>query len=203
MLHPKTKGFILEFEAKTFRSKDVRWNELGRVLHRTDASLQLDKISWYKIIRLAETALEEYETKRAGSELILHACLTQALVLLSRLTVEGQALHSTFELFETFMQLVEKHYTEEHRVEFYAKALKLTPKALTMRFYRENMHPPRDLIQDRCVLEAKRLLAYSETSVAEIADMLGFEDANYFSRFFRVKSKLTPGQFREASRRSC
>ncbi len=54
-----------------------------------------------------------------------------------------------------------------------------------------------DIISDRIMLEAKRLLIHSDISVSELADELGYEDYSYFSRFFKKKSGQTPKQFRE------
>ena len=54
---------------------------------------------------------------------------------------------------------------------------------------------PLQLIQDRLMLEARRLLAYTASSVAEIAFQLGFEPA-YFSRAFTRQEGLSPVAFR-------
>ena len=56
---------------------------------------------------------------------------------------------------------------------------------------------PRPLIQERILLVAKRYLAFSNVSVAEIGYIIGFEDANYFIRFFRLHENKTPAQFRK------
>jgi AraC family transcriptional activator of pobA len=51
-------------------------------------------------------------------------------------------------------------------------------------------------IQQEIVLEAKRLLYYSQCSVKEIAHELGYEDHTYFSRLFKKQVGQTPGEFR-------
>jgi AraC-like DNA-binding protein len=50
------------------------------------------------------------------------------------------------------------------------------------------------------VLEAKRQLSHADTSVSEIAEQLGFDDASNFSSYFRRQTQLTPGTFRTQSR---
>ena len=55
-------------------------------------------------------------------------------------------------------------------------------------------------IQQEIVLEAKRLLYYSQCSVKEIAHELGYEDHTYFSRLFKKQVGQTPGEFRGACR---
>jgi AraC family transcriptional activator of pobA len=47
------------------------------------------------------------------------------------------------------------------------------------------------------MMEARRYLAFSNLSIAEIGYELGFQDANYFTRFFRLHEKMTPAAFRK------
>ena len=56
-----------------------------------------------------------------------------------------------------------------------------------------------DLVHERVLLEARRLLAYTEMPVARIAGELGFEDAAYFSRLFARKVGLAPAAYRRAA----
>jgi AraC-like DNA-binding protein len=53
------------------------------------------------------------------------------------------------------------------------------------------------IIRERLLLEAKRLLRYSDSPVAEIATHLNFEDPSYFSRFFKKHTGFSPSEFRE------
>ena len=54
-----------------------------------------------------------------------------------------------------------------------------------------------DLIIERVLLEAKRLLIHSENNFAEIALLLGYEDYSYFSRLFKNKCGESPSNFRK------
>jgi AraC-like DNA-binding protein len=58
-----------------------------------------------------------------------------------------------------------------------------------------------DLIAERIILEAKRMLVFSKKTMAEIIDDLGYEDTAYFFRFFKKKTTLTPTAFLEQFRR--
>ncbi|RYZ68648.1 MAG: AraC family transcriptional regulator, partial [Proteobacteria bacterium] len=79
---------------------------------------------------------------------------------------------------------------------FYAQKMKLTAKALTMRVSRGLGKSARAVVQERILLEAKRLLTYSQHSIQVIAERTGFEDANYFTRFFKAHIGTTPSEFR-------
>ncbi len=56
-------------------------------------------------------------------------------------------------------------------------------------------------IMQEVVLEAKRLLYYSEMNTKEIAHTLGYEDHTYFSRIFKRTANLTPLEFRRHYRK--
>ena len=55
-----------------------------------------------------------------------------------------------------------------------------------------------DLLHERMLLEARRLLAYTDASVAEVAGDLGFDDPSYFSRFFARRAGRSPQDWRAA-----
>jgi AraC-like DNA-binding protein len=55
-----------------------------------------------------------------------------------------------------------------------------------------------DLIRERVLLEAKRLLANSDLMISQIAETLNFEDNAYFTRFFKKYLGTTPEGFRAA-----
>lgn len=57
------------------------------------------------------------------------------------------------------------------------------------------------LIDARVVLEARRLLAHTNLTVAAIGDSLGFEEATNFVKFFRARTRESPGRFRTRAMR--
>jgi AraC-like DNA-binding protein len=100
------------------------------------------------------------------------------------------------ELLPKFINLVEEKYADLHKVKEYADLLHITPVKLNRicsQFVDKNAS---DLIMDRIVLEAKRLLVFSNRSNKEIAYSLGYSDPSYFSRFFRKKTGKSPSEFR-------
>ena len=134
-------------------------------------------------------------------EISLRLQLVALILELSRKirSADSEDAHS-LPLLDDFLALVEEQFSRHHSVEHYARRLGLTPKALTMRVSRALGKSAREIIQERCLLEAKRLLAYSELSIAEVGYEIGFEDPNYFSRFFRSAEKTSPGVFRTKTR---
>jgi AraC family transcriptional activator of pobA len=144
---------------------------------------------------------EEFREKATGHHLSLESMLRAFLVILSR---EGKSKHSrrTDALSEQMRNLVEKNFHREHSVEFYARELRLSPKALTTKVKAALGSSAGELIQERLLLEAKRLLAHSALTVAEVGYELGYEDPSYFARFFRKRAGLAPGKYRKLSSRT-
>jgi AraC family transcriptional activator of pobA len=90
------------------------------------------------------------------------------------------------------------HYRVEHRPVEYARMLCLSPGQLRKSCRQAQGFPPLHFIQHRIGMGAVSLLAHSQLSIQEIAWELGFEDADYFSRFFHKKFLFTPTAFRRA-----
>ena len=53
-----------------------------------------------------------------------------------------------------------------------------------------------DLLHERLILEARRMLAYTPATIAEVAAELGFDDPAYFSRFFSRSVGASPSGYR-------
>jgi AraC-like DNA-binding protein len=57
---------------------------------------------------------------------------------------------------------------------------------------------PSQMIQERIILEAQRLLVHSELNVNQIGYRLGFDDPSYFLKYFKKHTKMSPSDFRKA-----
>jgi AraC family transcriptional activator of pobA len=102
-------------------------------------------------------------------------------------------------LVEKFRALLETHFRAHWTIGAYAKALDVTPDHLSRRCRAATGLGAQDLVQDRLMLEARRLLAYTPGTVAEIAHQLGFDDPAYFSRVFAKGAGQSPSAYREAT----
>ena len=96
-----------------------------------------------------------------------------------------------------FSQLLDAHFRSEKSVRYYADRLALTANHLNALCRRVVNQTASDLIHERVITEAQRLLAHSTQSVSQIADQLGFEDASYFTRYFKKYVGQTPEPFRQ------
>jgi AraC family transcriptional activator of pobA len=188
------KGYVVEFNRESVPLELLHELEYSKDFLTIKKSLIFDRF-----ISISRVMQDEFQEQKSNYDLSLRGHLIGLVVQLLREASTDKPANKSLSNIEKFRKLVEKNYRTEHRVEFYAKQLALTPKALTMQISRTLGRSPRDLIQERIILEAKRLLAFSHTSISEIGLSLGFEDANYFSRFFRLHQGPTPLEFRKMS----
>lgn len=124
--------------------------------------------------------------------------LAGALLLLMLATPTDADRHRapTREAFVWFREELETRFTSWHQVSDYATRLGYSTRTLN-RLARENAGlSAKQLIDERIVLEAKRLLVHGADPVARIAADLGFEDASNFSKYFRQRVGVTPLGFR-------
>ncbi|WHX23214.1 AraC family transcriptional regulator [Streptomyces malaysiensis subsp. malaysiensis] len=100
------------------------------------------------------------------------------------------------EVFRRFQRAVERDYTRTHRVEDYATRLGYSVRTLTRATRATVGCGAKRFIDDRVLLEAKRLLVHTDLSATAIGERLGFPDATVFTKFFRRRSGETPAGFR-------
>lgn len=132
---------------------------------------------------------------------MLQMMLKRLLILCTRLFKQqsfGEHKNNNHtNLIRDFNYLVEKHFKSLHAVSDYAKLLNRTPKTLSNLFSTMTNKTPLDYIHDRIMLEARRMLIYTDITIKEISYLLGFEDIQSFSRFFKNKESISPRKFRE------
>jgi AraC-like DNA-binding protein len=104
--------------------------------------------------------------------------------------------NSELEFFRKFTLLVDLHYNKKHSVADYADLLFMASKTITHKFKRLNLPQPNEVIKNRIVLEAKRLLVHTSMTAKEIAHELGYDDPAYFSRLFLTRTGDSPSAFR-------
>lgn len=125
-------------------------------------------------------------------------------VLLLRLTDPQSQLGSPAEEhgepFRAFRRAVEVEFTRHREVGHYARALGYSPRTLRRATLAAAGMGAKEFIDQRVILEAKRLLAHEDDAVAQIATRLGFVDASNFVKYFAQRTGHTPAAFRAVHR---
>ena len=137
---------------------------------------------------------------RSNQEVLRHL-LTVLLVKLGKVQQEvvrerGTAVSPEAQLFHEFTLLLEAQHSQTHAVTDYAEALNITPRQLSDITRQLVGRTAKHLIEDRLVLEARRLLTFTNLSVKEIAHRLGYKDPSHFSKIFKKKTQTTPQDYK-------
>ncbi|MFT0531480.1 4-hydroxyphenylacetate catabolism regulatory protein HpaA [Castellaniella hirudinis] len=153
---------------------------------------------------LFQQVADEFASRRDGREANLLALLRLILSKLLYLAEWPQrdSLAPAHDLlqFHRFNQLVEACYIEHWPLRRYADALGLTTARLNLICRRLAGISSKQLIFERQLQEAKRLLLHSGQSVNQICFALGFRDPAYFSRFFSRHVGMPPTDYRARRR---
>jgi AraC-like DNA-binding protein len=173
---------------------------------RPSGALVLPPPARRQYLRRFELMRREIASLRADVSHALRAVLYDMLVLLNRQYVAryGElAARAPNDAVERFRASVERNFRRRHRVADFAADLGLSPGHLNALCRRHARASAGRLIRRRIMLEAKRLLAYTDRTAAEIGYALGFDDPSYFARFFRREAGVPPRTFRLASKGDC
>ncbi|PZR01241.1 MAG: AraC family transcriptional regulator, partial [Flavobacterium psychrophilum] len=121
--------------------------------------------------RLFCKILREFQEKSEGYQDMIRALLVQVFTLTQRNMQfpEKQSAPQLYQQLKDFEQLLEQHFTRKKLPKDYAAMLFITPNYLNSLCNRLIGRPAGELIRNRILLEAKRLLVNSSLSVSEIA----------------------------------
>lgn len=140
------------------------------------------------VTSLAAATPELGSRRYALSALLLHLAALPA----EQLPLTGQGT----EIVRAFEEILERHYRSRLTAERAATLLGWSARTLSRACLDAFGHSPKELIDARVLLEARRLLAGTDDSVATIARHLGFTDPSAFGLFFRRLDGGTPRAFR-------
>jgi AraC family transcriptional activator of pobA len=169
--------------------------------------VELSERARQKLQLLSSVFIDEFETSdRIQNEMLL-VLLKRLIIFVTQLARSGFApvaktQEEKFHLMRKFNLLVEANFKTEHSVSFYAGQLFKSPKTLSNLFAQFSPKTPSQIIQERIMAEAKRLLFYTDRSVKHITFELGFEDVSYFSNFFKKNAGVSPSEFRNSASQS-
>ena len=97
-----------------------------------------------------------------------------------------------------FKDLLENQHRKIKQVSKYAEQIRVTEKRLNQATSKVLGKSPKQMIDERILLEAKRLLAHTNESIKEIGFELGFDEPTNFIKYFRKHINSTPVEFRES-----
>ena len=135
----------------------------------------------------------------------IHSLLHALLSLIAGEIVAASAIDKTKEnrsiiIKESFINLTKEHFKTWKQPTQYASALSISVAHLNDTVKSLTGSPVSLHIQEASVMEAKRLLYFTDNSVKEIAYEVGYHEAVYFGKLFKKVTSLTPLEFRKKFR---
>ena len=144
---------------------------------------------------------QEFTELREQKDMVIRNLLNAFLVAAARLgTCETHLTTinvSQNKILHQFRVLLEDHYTNHTQVSEYADMIYITPGHLNDTIKTATGRTAKQMIDERRMTEAKRLLYWEDLTVREIASHLNFEDDAYFNRFFKKHTGQTPALFQK------
>lgn len=198
------KGYVLIFEDEFlcafFNDKEFT-RQLSFFNHCGNTPVvELMPDDLLRLTGLLQEIKTEIQSFNSNDTHILRALLYQTLVFLNRKYDAAYPLSSkkpTNRHMEQFAQMVETSCFRERSVAYYAEKLHITSGHLTCVVKEHYGISAKKYILNKTMLEAKKLLRYTDMSIAQIAEHLHFENTTYFSKIFRDHAHITPMHFRK------
>ncbi len=198
----KTLLFNREFYCVHTFDSEVSCNGLLFFGSNSTPVLKLDEEEIGRLHTLFGVLEEEFSEVDGNQEEMLRILLKRLIIRCTRLA-KKQLLKSNenqkdIDLIRAFNVLVEEHFKTKKSVKEYAGLLYKSPKTITNVFSKYSEEKPLQIIHNRVVMEAKRMLYYTDKSVKEIGYELGYSDPAQFSKLFKNIAGMTTTEFKES-----
>jgi len=198
-------GFIVHFNEALFSS----FLQNGQYIDRfsffsgdaTTGVRQLTPSLLQKVVHLFEELLKECDHVTGLRIDMTRLRLLELFILIEQLSPIKQAIGQPPQkmmVLRNFQKLIDQHFRTLKLPKEYAGLLYITANHLNALCQDMVGKTAGEMIRDRVLLEAKRLLTNANLSVIEIAYDLNFQDNSYFTRFFRKHVGVTPEAFRNS-----
>ncbi len=146
-----------------------------------------------------EMILKEFKEAKLYNESVIKLILKMILINSLRIYENCNPQNASslnFTKIHKFETLIDQNYKSIKSVKDYASLLNISAYYLNAICKDTLGRTSGDMIRDRVILEAKRLLLHTSISVCEAAYQLGYEDCSYFIRLFKKNTELSPEKFR-------
>ena len=193
-------GFVFfhsrEFFDQGFSSLSIKEFHFYNALQETPY-FKLEDKQLSKIIFVMHELILEYAKHDSFKWQKIHALILLVYIEISRVKTHlGNNHNQTYvRILRQFEDLIEDNFRSEKLVKQYAYKLNITEKHLNRVTKSCIGKTSTQLISERIILEAKRMLFYSKLNISQIGEALGYFDNSYFVRFFKKNVGITPLAF--------
>ncbi len=198
----KSLFFNREFYCVHTYDSEVSCNGLLFFGSNSSPVLKLDDDERSTIRTLFSVLEEEFSVADSNQEEMLRILLKRLIIRCTRLArkqiLKSDENQGDIDLIREFNVLVEEHFKTKKSVKEYAELMYKSPKTITNVFGKYSEESPLRVIHNRVIMEAKRLLFYTDKSAKEIGYELGYKDPAQFSKLFKNVVGMTTTEFKNS-----
>ena len=203
------QGYVLSFEpALLFSQTDRPYRLLHELTQWSTAAKnqgQINRMLRNLVRGRFEDLAREFSSDEEFRDDMVRAHVTALLIGIHRLCIQRSPIEGK-ERFDSltsrFFSLLEREEGKFHRASRYSTLLSVNLRALVKAVLSETGKSPSAWIRDRTLLEARRLVTYTDLTISEIAYRLNFRNVSYFVRFYRRLTGMSPGAARNRAENS-
>ena len=212
-----TDGHVLTISQDLVRSwSSTRPSPHASALPRHAAFVEVQALGadslaqFAQLVAVLDILRLEYAADGVGREVLLRSLCEAAYAYIVRLlgahgpkkllpaaATESPQRSEDLRHFLKFCDRVELHFRDHLTLADYAGQLHITEARLNDICRRMAQRSSKEVVHERLLQEARRLLQFSAVPVTEICYQLGFTDPAYFSRFFAKRTGLPPTEYRQ------
>lgn len=193
----KTEGFTLYFTNGFLNKSESSSYKIHQLIINQPQIITLDNQQFENIDQIINKLYNEFNTSFVNKIEILKAYLEIVLTSLLRLIIPSDYEFQPSNTFQRLIDLKEQNFALNRKIDSICKDIGTSQKklnALTKAYFGKTFLK---LLNDRKLLEVKRLLTTSELSIKEISYQNGFSDNSHLNNFFKKHTGITPFEFRE------
>ena len=193
-------GYLVEFNSGFYHSRSESSNQRFRKASNKNYCT-LEEARFNKFQAILSSMFYEYNAREEGYHDIIKSNLDILFIEFVRQSANSVHKPTTVnpyvqERFEEFLELLDKHIVTRKQVSQYTEMMNLSPYQLNEITKSSIGKTASEMINERIILEAKRYLLATSNQIKDIADLLGYEDASYFIRFFKKHTGHSPEAYR-------
>jgi len=195
-----TSGVVVMFGQEALIGRPVAPDGSGQLRPGTSAALSITPAMLAELMQLVDQIGSEAERTTGPLPGVLQGYLGILLIKVAHWWSEAKATTAQFEgptdIVDRFIASVGASFLEKRQVGLYARDLSISPGYLNELVKKRLGKSASDVLQERLLLEAKRLLLHACLSVKEVSHALRMEDPAYFNRMFKKATGMTPLVYR-------
>lgn len=187
--------YCIEYHKKEVACNGLLFNNIYQLPY-----INLETADYIEMDYILGKLIVEMEDTSSYSRAVIKSYLQLILALCSKIKSKDIVIYeekNTHHPLIKFKVLLETNFHKERQPSFYADQMGISPNNFSKICKQHFLKTPSTLIHERVILESKKLIHLSYKSIKEIAAELNFDDENYFSRYFKKHTGITPTAFRD------